>query len=78
MELQNVGILVAVISTVLSMLATGFMAAMSWVIKFNDLHHVEINQKEMVKELKEVKDKVIEISVDFAALHAACKARHNE
>ena len=67
---------VSLISIGISLLVTGFNAALWIVVKFNDLAHLEKNVKEITDLLKDINKKLSEDGERLSKLEGRCTANH--
>jgi Cu/Ag efflux pump CusA len=67
---------VSLISIGISLLITGFNAALWIVVKFNDLAHLERSVKEITELLKDVNKKLDDNGERIAKLEGRCAANH--
>jgi len=60
----------------ITLLLTGFNAAIFCVIKFNDLHHLETAVKEIKDSIKCIEKKLYENAAEIGEIQGKCKANH--
>jgi hypothetical protein len=67
---------ISLISIGISLLITGFNAALWIVVKFNDLAHLEKSVKELTETLKETNNKLVGTAERIAKIEGKCTANH--
>jgi hypothetical protein len=68
--------MIAIIKEYLPLIVLGFNVAMFIVIKFNDMHHLQLRFDELVKKLDGIDKKLDSDSERIANMEGRCSANH--
>ena len=68
--------MIAIIKEYLPLIVLGFNVAMFVVIKFNDMHHLQLRFDELVKKLDGIDKKLDSDSERIANMEGKCSANH--
>jgi hypothetical protein len=68
--------MIAIIKEYLPLIVLGFNVAMFVVIKFNDMHHLQLRFDELIKKIDGIDKKLDKDSERIANMEGRCRANH--
>jgi hypothetical protein len=68
--------MLAIIKEYVPLIILGFNVALFLVIKFNDMHHLQLRFDELMKKIDGIDQKLDDTSERIATVEGKCKANH--